>query len=290
MPWLLAVAILLGGAAAGRAADDIGGTGTIEPRDGVVHISGVPGALIWTVPVHVGDLVKRGDLIMTLDDTQAKADEALAEIAVNQAKAAAALSVATQDLTVRRASDHLALAEKELRLYRDLGPDSTSQLEIDKRQAAVSDDRIDVDQARATARQLRDDGADSVRTATERLDLAKTTLANYRIVAPADGTVLKINMHAGERLIGTPAIELGDLTAIYVVCEVFQGDLLKLAPGMSATIKNSAFAHSLTGKIDSIGRVIDTKAQLGEVKIKLDDTSQSSRLVGMEVDVQVARP
>ena len=85
------------------------------------------------------------------------------------------------------------------------------------------------------------------------------------------------------------AIELGDLTAMYVICQVFQGDMLKLKPGMKATIKSSALDQSLAGTVEEIGRVIDTKAQLGEAKIRLDDARLPSRLVGMEVEVQIAR-
>jgi hypothetical protein len=32
---------------------------------------------------------------------------------------------------------------------------------------------------------------------------------------------------------------------------------------------------------------VQTNAQIGEVKIKLDDTGLASRLVGMEVDVKI---
>ncbi len=39
--------------------DAIGGTGRIEPRGGVVLLSGAPGATIKSINVHVGDFVAR---------------------------------------------------------------------------------------------------------------------------------------------------------------------------------------------------------------------------------------
>src|SRR5262249_58020464 len=112
--------------------------------------------------------------------------------------------------------------------------------------------------------QIRSDAATSVANATTRLELTKKQLADYHVVAPSGGTILQINPHVGERLSGGTAIELGDLTTMYVLSQVFQGDMLKLKPGMKATIRNSALDRALTGTVEQVGRVIDTRAQLGE--------------------------
>ena len=76
---------------------------------------------------------------------------------------------------------------------------------------------------------------------------------------------------------------------MYVAAQVFQGDLLKLKPGMKARISNSALGRELTGTVEQVSRLVDTKAQLGDVRIKLDDTNLASRVVGMEVEVKIAR-
>jgi HlyD family secretion protein len=277
------------GAANDSGANDIGGTGRIVPRDGVVLISGVPGATIKSIRVHVGEVVKRGAPLMALDDSEARSDVDLAEIAAKQAKSAAARSIADHALVIGKAEARLARAEEQLKIYRELGPNATSQKQITDLEAAVKDADVDLQLERSRDSQIRADAAASTASASRRLELAREKLSDYQIAAPSNGTILQIDQRVGERLTGGPAIELGDLTTMYVVCQVFQGDLLKLRPGMKATIKSRALDQSLTGTIDQIGRLIDTKAQLGEARIKLDDPSLPSRLVGMEVEVQIAR-
>ena len=276
-------------AAGDTSANSIGGTGKIQPRDGVVLLSGVPGAIIQSIKVRVGDVVKRGDLLMILDDRDAQSSVDFADIAAHQASTAAKQSVADHALLMDKANDRLARAQALLKSYRELGPTATTVRQMDDFEAAARDAEIDLQREKVRDNQIRADAENSVESAKKHLELVKKQLTDYRVVAPSSGTILQVNQHVGERLTGGPAIELGDLTAMYVVCQVFQGDMLKLAPGMKATIKSSALDRSLAGTVEQIGRVIDTKAQLGEAKIRLDDSSLPSRLVGMEVEVQIAR-
>jgi HlyD family secretion protein len=276
-------------AAGNPASNSIGGTGKIQPRDGVVLITGVPGAVIRSIAVRVGDVVKKGDLLMVLDDRDARSSVDFAQLAAEQASTNAKRSIDDHELVMDRAAERLARAQRQLKVYEDLGPTATSQRQITDLQAAVKEAEYEVQFERSRDSQIRSDAANSVSNATKRLELTKKQLADYRVLAPSGGTVLQVNPHAGERLTGGSAIELGDLTAMYVVCQVFQGDILKLKPGMKATIKSTALDQSLAGTVEQIGRVIDTKAQLGEAKIRLDDPTLPSRLVGMEVEVQIAR-
>jgi hypothetical protein len=82
---------------------------------------------------------------------------------------------------------------------------------------------------------------------------------------------------------------MGDISAMYVTCDAFQGDLLKIAPGMRASVSSNAFSKALTGQVEWVSRLVQTKAQTGQFKIKLDDSTLASRLVGMEVNVKVMR-
>jgi multidrug resistance efflux pump len=107
--------------------------------------------------------------------------------------------------------------------------------------------------------------------------------------APVDGTVLKVTRRVGERLGGEPGVQLGDLRIMYVVCQVYEGDLLRLRPGMTATIRSPVLSQPLRGRIEEVGRTIETQARLGEVRIRLDSADPASRLVGMQVDVSIDR-
>lgn len=56
---------------------------------------------------------------------------------------------------------------------------------------------------------------------------------------------------------------------------------------MHATVSSNALSQTLTGRVEWVGRLIQAKAQTGQFRIKLDDASLASRLVGMEVNVKV---
>ena len=106
--------------------------------------------------------------------------------------------------------------------------------------------------------------------------------------APVDGTVLKISRQLGQKLGSDPAVQMGDLSTMYVVSEVDENDLLRLKPGMAATITAQSLSRPLHGRIEDIDRLIDTQARLGEVRIRLDNAEPASRMVGMQVDVAIA--
>jgi multidrug resistance efflux pump len=270
-------------------ADDIGGTGRIEPNGGVVVLDGVQGARILAILVHPGQMVKRGQLLMTLDDREQRANGQIAELALAQAEKDATQNLAAAQEAVRLDEQRWHRAVQDAENYRALGPDATSEKQIADTEQTASEARMQLDLDRKRKLQVRSDNATNISSAAKRLTIEQQKLALYRVVAPSDGMVLRIDQHAGESLTGGPAIEMGDIRTMYVICQAFQGDLLKLRPGLRATIKSSAFAKPLEGTVENVGRLVDTKAQLGDVRIKLDNPRVASRVVGMEVEVEIAR-
>jgi HlyD family secretion protein len=268
------------------AKDDVGGTGRIEPRGGVVMLSGAQGAVIKIIRVHVGDVVKRGALLVTLDDSSARAQQEIAQMAYNQAKLVGEQGIANQTMAVRIAEQKWKQAQAEADAYRALGPTATSQRQIAASDTAAFEARAAYQAEQLKAKQLRANV--DIQSAARRLKVANDTLATYQIRAPSNGTILRIDQRAGENANG-PIMELGDISVMYVVAQVFQGDLLKIKPGMKARINNSALGRELTGTVEQVSRLVDTKAQLGDVRIRLDDTNLASRVVGMEVEVKIAR-
>jgi HlyD family secretion protein len=275
------------GPAAAQAQKTIGATGTIEPRGGVVMITGVPGATIVSIQVRVGQAVKKGDVLMALADKEPRLAANLDEIAVEQARRHSRQAVADEALALTLAEDRARRAEQEATAYRNLGPDATSQHQMATVEASADEARGALAIERRKSAQVRADAVSDTSSASARYDLSRARLAAYRVVAPSAGVVLDITQHAGEALSGAPAIEIGDISAMYVTCNAFQGDLLKIAPGMRATVSSNAFSNALTGQVEWVGRLVQTKSQTGQFKVKLDDAALASRLVGMEVNVKV---
>ncbi|HTT82254.1 MAG TPA: HlyD family efflux transporter periplasmic adaptor subunit [Rhizomicrobium sp.] len=270
-------------------ADDIGGTGQIEPNGGVVLLNGVQGARILSIPVHPDQMVKRGDLLMTLDDSEQRANTRIQELALIQARKDAAQNLAAAEEAVTIDEERLQRSVSDAENYRALGPDATSEKQIADMEQAAKEARLQLELDREKENQVRADNSANITSAVKRLQIEQQKLALYRVTAPIDGMILKIDQHVGENLTGASAIEMGDIRTMYVICQAFQGDLLKLRPGLRATIKSSAFSHPLKGTVENVGRLVDTKAQLGDVRIKLDNPSIASKVVGMEVEVEIAR-
>lgn len=284
---ILGAAVAL--AATAAPADDIGGTGRIEPQGGVVVLSGVQGARVLAIMVRPGQWVKKGALLMTLDDREQQTNTQIADVALAQARKDAVQNLAAAQLAVEIDSERLQHAAKSAADYRALGPDATSEKQIADNEEAANEAQMQLDEDRKKEEQVRFDDAASISSATKRLDIEKQKLAQYKLTAPMTGMVLKIDQHVGENLTGGPAIEMGDIRKMYVICQAFQGDLLKIRPGLRATIKSSAFSRPLSGVVENVGRLVDTKAQLGDVRIRLNDPHLASRVVGMEVEVEIAR-
>jgi multidrug resistance efflux pump len=270
-------------------AEDIGGTGRIEPDGGVVVLSGVQGARVLSIAVKPGQMVKKGDLLMTLDDREQRMNTQIAEVALAQARKDAAQNLASAQVAVQIDSERLQHALKNAADYRALGPDATSEKQIADTKQTANEAQLQLDEDRKKEAQIRFDNAASISSAAKHLDIERQRLALYTMTAPIAGMILKLDQHVGENLIGGPAIEMGDIRKMYVICQAFQGDLLKLRPGLRATIKSSAFTKPLKGVVENVGRLVDTKAQLGDVRIRLDDPHLASRVVGMEVEVEIAR-
>jgi multidrug resistance efflux pump len=270
-------------------ADDIGGTGRIEPDGGVVVLNGAQGARILSIAVRPGQMVKKGDLLMTLDDREQRVNTQIAEVALAQARKDAAQNLTAAQLAVRIDSERLQRAIKNAGDYKALGADATSEKQIADSEQTANESQMQLDQDKKKESQVRFDNAAAISSATKRLEIERQKLSQYRMTAPLSGMILRIDQHVGENLTGAPAIEMGDIRKMYVICQAFQGDLLKLRPGLRAKIKSSAFAKPLKGVVENVGRLVDTKAQLGDVRIRLDDPHLASRVVGMEVEVEIAR-
>ena len=286
---LLALAWLAPPAAAQTPQKPAAGTGAvghIVPASGVIGVPGTPGAEVTGVYVRAGQFVKAGTLLMRTRAPSAEGDVAVAQSQLKAAQDLAARQAAAQTLSVELARARNEQAQAAVTAYRNLGSALSSKKELDTlvNAAANAEAELKIELARLRVVQAQNDSG--IRNARLQAEYAAR---GSELRAPVDGTVLKVTRRVGERLGGEPGVQLGDLRTMYVVCQVYEGDLLRLKPGMVATIRSQVFAKPLRGRIEEVGRTIDTQARLGEVRIRLDSAEPASRLVGMQVDVSIDR-
>ncbi|HZT75490.1 MAG TPA: efflux RND transporter periplasmic adaptor subunit [Vicinamibacterales bacterium] len=201
---------------------------------------------------NIDALVAQATLDVTLTTKSSAASIAAAEAAVSvtqarivRARAVRATSEAEQerattllgeaviskhefdlaDLSLRTAEADLAAAEKDL-----------THAEADLALAVASRDGIAVKQQQVRALQ------ESRRAAEGQLAELQANIAERRILAPADGTVLSRPVEVGDVVSpGSPVFELVDLRRLYVKVYVPEPDIPKLKLGDRADVSVDAF-------------------------------------------------
>jgi HlyD family secretion protein len=239
--------------------------GQITPKTDVKISAYVP-AKIVKLPVKEGDLVKKGQLLVQLDETEYKA-------AVNQAKAqlsSADANLEQADLVHQRQKE---LFERKLSSKEQYDAAFT-QLHLAQAQRAQS--VANLEQAE--------------------YDLSKTT-----ITSPMDGMVTALNAKLGEIVMigtmnnpGTVIMTVSDMSETQAEVEVDETDVASVKVDQEAKIKIDAFPDTLfKGKVTEIGHTaqisgLGTQDQVTNflVKVMLLDTVPDIR-PGMSATVDV---
>lgn len=280
---LIAIAVAAGAEEAGSA----GGTGHLVPRGGIIAIVGVPGFEIERIFVHAGQKVKQGDPLFEENCVQAQEAAALGALELKSVEKDSEYRKKIQAAKLNLAQTKLLGAKRELANYRSVGASGTSELKLTQLQQAFAEADLNVKIQQLESQQQDFDSQNQFRNSSERAQMASANLERCTPRAPADGTILAIDHRVGEYAAGDPIMRFGDLSAVYVDSQFYQGDMQKIKVGMRLEIKNSVFSHRLDGTVVEVGSLIGTESQLGSVKIRLDRADPADRYIGMEVEVSI---
>src|SRR5262249_37463326 len=100
--------------------------------------------------------------------------------------------------------------------------------------------------------------------------------------APVSGTIVEQNVAGFEgvkSLDNSPSLfTIADLSQVWVVCDVFENDLGKVAVGDHAEVRLNAFPdRTLHGQISDIARVLDPATRSAKVRVVLANPDGSLR-------------
>jgi len=263
----------------------VSATGILEALSENVAIGVPQPGLVTEVKVKVNDTVKTGDALFLLDDRELRAREISTK---------AALEVARAGLTVSEAE----LAKTKSRLERfsavtDPRAVSRDDLENLARDVAVAGARL------AAA------GTDisAVESELRSIDLL---IDRLNIRAPRDGTIIQLNIRAGEYASispKNPAIILGDTDRLQVRADVDEQNATRIRPGQKgrASLKGDpsvtfplAFVRVepfIIPKVSLTGagtERVDTRVL--QVIFSLDRPESPPIYVGQQVDVFIEAP
>ena len=253
--------------------------GKIEPRTQVKVSADVMGKIVQ-LPIKEGDHVKKGELMLQLDDTQYRS-------AYSQAKA----SRASAEARVREAESSLKVTEANYARQKALFEQHLlSQAEWDQANTTYESARASV----AT-------GREEVSRSQAALEGASDNLSKCRFLAPFEGVVSALNVEAGEVVItgtmnnpGTQIRVVSDLSRMLVRADVDETDVVDLKIGQKTKITVDALPDtSFAGTVTEIGNTAKRTLSGGsegqtnfEVKVVFDQDVPQVR-PGMTADVEI---
>lgn len=226
----------------------IGGSGAVE-QSSTVQLTSQVTAEVLEVPVKVGDLVKKGDLLMRLDDRliQAQLDANKEFVEVSNVK------IKDQQKQVDR---YTALEKKSM----------GTPLELEKSEIALADARQDLAKATLTLRQ------------------AEIDLEHVKVNSPIDAIILERLVNPGESTHRDQVVlKLGSLNSVFVAPKITEEKMAALQLGMPAEATFPAFPGEVfAGKIVKIDPNIDpvTRTFTAYVEIKNEDLRLKPGLSG----------
>lgn len=253
--------------------------GKIEPKTQVKVSADIPGKVV-ILNIKEGDPVKRGQLLLGIDDTQYRAAHAQAAAALSSARARLREAESAMRVTEANYSRQRSLYEQKL----------LSQAEWDAATNTYEGARV----ALATAQE-------EVARSQAAKDAAADNLGKTRFVAPFDGIVSALNVEKGEIVVtgtmnnpGTQILVVSDLSRMLVRAEVDETDVVDMHLGQKAKISVDAFPDTtFEGTVFEIGNtakrssISSVEGQTNfEVKVVFDQNVPQVR-PGMTADVDI---
>jgi HlyD family secretion protein len=268
-----------------------------------ISVASVLTAAVVRIPVDEGQTVRRGDILIVLDDKDARAAVAQAQAAVAQAEAKlrqlreVALPAARHALA--QAEANLLLARQQYERAQNLlakGFVSQSALDDAKRNLDVSESQLRA--ARLQVETNENTGSDYlVALAAREQAAANLAMANARldqtvIRAPVDGTLIGRDVEPGNVVQpGKELMALAPAGATQVIAQIDEKNLAQLKLGQKALGSADAYPHE---RFDAVLAYINPgiDALRGSVEVKLDVPHPPEYLrqdMTVSVDIEVGR-
>jgi HlyD family secretion protein len=244
--------------------------GRIEPRSGQIRVTTAVLGRVTEVLVRPNNRVAEDEVLIRLDDVEARArlSAAEAEAAARKRERDSQPATAGRE-DVRKAEDAVFSAERAV-TYARLGLDeaiiserkgnsNTQSQSQGRRRLYDARERLRQEQAAFAIAQSKGGVPGPNRfeaallAARAEISMAEALLEKTRIRAPIAGTVLQINAKVGEMVAPStelPLVMLGDMSVIRVRAEVDEQDVSKIKVGQRAYVRNNGYpGQEFEGKV-----------------------------------------
>ena len=244
----------------------------------------VEGQPVESLLADVGDTVQAGQVLAVLSRTTL--DLQRAEANASLAAARAGIAQAEAQLVEAEAAEAEArrVAERTARL-REQG--TAPQAQADAANAAATSAAARVTVAR--------EGMESARAqlalAEARIENIDLQLSRTDVKAPVAGKITARNAKLGAiaTAAGLPMFVMIRDGALELRADIAETDLLRLAPGQTATLRAVGMAEPFTGTLRLVEPTIDAVTRLGRARIEIDDETNLRAGMFVEAEILVAQ-
>lgn len=274
-----AVAVPMAVATPGSIAAHVVGPGTVQARIPVT-LSARLNATVTQVHVDVGDAIRQGQLLVTLDDRDLSARRG---VVAGQQEALLRNTEGARAALVKAQAD-LELAQGKQRRDADLLRQGfVSQAVLDASNAALGGAAAGVDAAKASLAAREADA----RGLSQEARYAEAVLSYTRIVAPMDGVVVQRFGEVGNTVVpGTPLLKIVDPKTLWVATRVDESAVGRVQPGQVASIRLRS-GELLPGKVARIARQSDAATREIDVHVAFDAVPQRFA-IDQEAEVSIS--
>lgn len=236
------------------------------------------GGQVAQLHVKEGDSVKHNQMLMEVWNKDLKAQVKLQEFQVKSNRA-----------TAEQVCQLAGVAERIAR-----------RTFLQQKYNIVSEQVLDENETDARAKRASCNASrENIAVSEANLEAVQAAVERTLVLAPFDGRVAEINVELGEYVTPSPpgiptlpAIDLLDVSCLYVSAPIDEVDAPKIRTGMSACVSLDAFTEKrCSGKISRIAPYVQEKekqARTVEVEIKLTDPDEIKDLLpGYSADIEI---
>jgi len=232
--------VIVAKAAPANIVEKVSASGKVQPETEVKISPDVSGEII-ELYVAEGDSVKKGQLLLRIrpDNYQAMVNQQTA--VVNTQRANVGQSQARLQQLIANAKQTELTYRRNASLYKQK---VISQSDYEASQAAYNASQEELNSARASIKAAQS----NVASAQASLDDARKNLNKTTIYAPVSGTVSKLNVEKGERVLGTSQMagteimRIANLNSMEVRVNVNENDIINVHLGDSVDVEVDSYA------------------------------------------------
>jgi multidrug efflux pump subunit AcrA (membrane-fusion protein) len=271
----------------------VAGSGLVEPASEIMNIgTSIPGT-VQSVSVKEGQLVKKGDILFTIDqrDTVAQLGAAKAKLEVATRKVEQLKSMPRAEEVDRAtaivAQRQSAVNDATLRLERLNAVEDQSAISANERptrmfEMSLTKSRLDEAKSEL-ARMMKGTYPEDLAVAMAEAKVAdadvamlQTDLAQSEVKAPIDGTVLRVNARAGEfasaGALREGLVVMGQLTPLHIRVDVDELDAWRFDPNGKAVamLRGGKIVEFPIEYVRTVPVVIPKRTLTGENSERID--------------------